>query len=351
VKIHEKFMRRCLILAKKGLGNTSPNPMVGCVIVHNNLIIGEGYTSPYGGNHAEVNAINSVKDKRELQKATLYVSLEPCSHYGKTPPCTDLIVKHKIKEVIIGTIDDNSLVSGKGIEHLKKYGCEVNVGILEWECREINKRFFTFHNKKRPYVILKWAETKDGFIDRLREDRSERNPNWISNKISQQLVHKWRSEESSVLVGTNTVINDDPRLNVRRWAGNNPVRLILDNTLRIPHDFHVFDGSVKTIVFTSSKSMFEKEKDNIVLEYINYADSIPRQICDKLYEKNIQSVIIEGGAQILQSFIYDKLWDEARIFIGTSSFGKGLKAPKIDGEIGSVYEVDTDLLKLMTPLI
>ena len=350
MKIHEKYMRRCLTLAKKGLGSTRPNPMVGCVIVHNNLIIGEGCTSPYGGDHAEVNAIMSVKNKELLPNATLYVSLEPCSHHGKTPPCSDLIVAHKIKEVIVGVIDDNSLVSGKGIEHLKNSGCKVSVGILEKECRELNKRFFTFHNKKRPYVILKWAETRDGFIDIIREERSEKNPNWISNKVSQQLVHKWRSEEQSILVGTNTVINDNPRLNVRRWVGENPIRLILDNSLRIPHDFHVFDGSVQTIVFTSSKFMFEKAKENIILEYIDYAKSIPQQICDKLYEKNIQSVIIEGGAQILQSFIYDKLWDEARIFIGNCSFGRGLKAPRIAGAIKSIKDVDTDMLKLMVPL-
>ena len=186
MKIHEKYMQRCLTLAKKGFGNTSPNPMVGCVIVYDNLIIGEGYTSPYGGNHAEVNAIASVKDKKMLQKAVLYVSLEPCSHHGKTPPCTDLIVKHKIKEVVIGAVDDNFLVSGKGIEHLKKKGCKVSLGVLEEECKELNKRFFTFHNSKRPYIILKWAETRDGFIDLARENRSEKNPNWISNKISQQ---------------------------------------------------------------------------------------------------------------------------------------------------------------------
>ena len=343
-------MQRCLTLAKKGLGRTRPNPMVGCVIVYNNLIIGEGYTSAYGGNHAEVNAINSVKKKEMLKKATLYVSLEPCSHHGKTPPCTDLIVAHKIKEVIIGAIDDNSLVSGKGVEHLKNNGCKVIVGVLEKDCREMNKRFFTFHNKKRPYIILKWAETKDGFIDMLRDNRSEKNPNWITNKISQQLVHKWRSEEQSILVGTNTVINDNPRLNVRRWVGENPVRLILDNSLRIPQDYRVFDGSVKTIVFTSSRAMFAKVKENIILEYIDYSKSIPEQICDKLYECDIQSVIIEGGAQILQSFIYDKLWDEARIFIGNTNFGKGLKAPKIEGIIKSIEHVDSDTLKLMSPI-
>ena len=343
-------MRRCLLLAKKGLGSTRSNPMVGCVIVHNNVIIGEGYTSAYGGNHAEVNAINSVKEKELLKKATLYVSLEPCSHHGKTPPCADLIVAHKINKVIVGTIDDNSLVRGKGVEHLENNGCLVTVGILEKECTDINKRFFTFHNKKRPYIILKWAETRDGFIDMLRENRSEKNPNWISNKVSQQLVHKWRGEEQSILVGTNTVINDNPRLNVRKWVGKNPVRLILDNSLRIPHDFHVFDGSVKTIVFTSSRAMFAKVKENVILEYIDYSKSIPKQICDKLYECDIQSVIIEGGAQILQSFIYDELWDAARIFIGNTNFGEGLKAPKIEGEITSILNVDTDMLKLMSPI-
>lgn len=343
-------MQRCLTLAKKGLGSTRPNPMVGSVIVHNNLIIGEGYTSAYGGNHAEVNAINSVKDKSMLKKSTLYVSLEPCSHHGKTPPCADLIVAHKINEVIVGTIDDNSLVSGKGIAHLKNNGCKVSVGILEKECKEMNKRFFTFHNKKRPYIILKWAETRDGFIDMNRKDRSEKSPNWISNKVSQQLVHKWRGEEDSILVGTNTVIIDNPRLNVRKWAGDNPVRLILDNSLRIPHDFHVFDGSVKTIVFTSSRAVFAKVKENIILEYIDYSKSIPKQICDKLYECDVQSVIIEGGAQILQSFIYDKLWDEARVFIGAESFGDGLKAPKIEGKITSIKNIDTDILKLLSPI-
>jgi diaminohydroxyphosphoribosylaminopyrimidine deaminase/5-amino-6-(5-phosphoribosylamino)uracil reductase len=343
-------MNRCLILAIKGLGTARPNPMVGCVIVYNNLIIGEGYTSAYGGNHAEVNAINSVKDKKLLKKATLYVSLEPCSHHGKTPPCADLIVKSKIPIVVIGVIDKNALVNGKGISHLKENACEVTVGVLEDECIEINKRFFTFYNKKRPYIILKWAETKDGFIDKLRENRAEKNPNWITDKFSQQLVHKWRSEEQSILVGTNTVINDNPRLNVRRWKGESPIRLILDNSLRIPHDYRVFDGSVKTIVFTSSRAMFAKVKENVILEYINYSKSIPQQICDKLYECDLQSVIVEGGAQILQSFIYDNLWDEARIFIGNTTFGEGLKAPKIDGVIESVKKIDSDVLKIMTPI-
>ncbi len=352
-------MQRCLILAKNGFGSTRPNPMVGSVIVCDDKIIGEGYTSPYGGNHAEVNAIESVKNKSLLKKATIYVSLEPCSHQGKTPPCTELIIKSQLPKVVVGIIDDNSLVSGKGITRLRQNGCDVMVGVLENECKEINKRFFTFHNKKRPYIILKWAETKDGFIAPVYPFKPEekihvsdnRKPVWISNHVCQQLVHKWRSEEESVLVGTNTVIRDNPKLNVRKWTGNNPIRLVLDNSLRIPHKFNVFDGSVKTIVFTSSKTMFEKEKENIILEYIDYSKSIPQQICDTLYEYEIQSIIVEGGAQILQSFIYDNLWDEARIFIGNTIFKKGLNAPKIKGVLTSIEEIDSDILKIMHPAI
>ncbi len=358
MKIHEKYMQRCLTLAKKGLGTTRPNPMVGCVIVCDDLIIGEGFTSPYGGNHAEVNAIESVKDKNLLKKSTLYVSLEPCSHQGKTPPCSDLISKFNILKVVIGVIDENSLVSGKGIRHLENHKCEVILGVLEKECGELNKRFFTFHKKKRPFVILKWAETKDGFIAPERklsqdEDISLNNnpkPVWISNKISQQRVHKWRSEEASILVGTNTVILDNPKLDVRKWSGKNPIRLVMDNSLKIPHSFHVFDGSIKTLVFTSYKSMFEKVKENVVLEYIDYSKSIPQQICDVLFKYDIQSIIVEGGAQVIQSFIYDDLWDEARIFIGDVTFNKGLNAPKIKGVIDSVEEIDSDLLKIMKPV-
>lgn len=346
----QKYIERCLELAKNGLGTTRPNPMVGCVIVCNDVIIGEGYTSKYGGNHAEVNAIESVKDKGLLQKSTLYVSLEPCNHQGKTPPCSDLIVKSKIPKVVIGTIDSHSLVAGKGIEHLKKNGCEVIVGVLEEECKALNKRFFTFHNKKRPYIILKWAETRDGFIDMLRKDGDEKKPNWISNNYSQQLVHKWRSEEQAILVGTNTVITDNPKLSVRKWSGENPIRLVLDNSMRIPLDFHVFDGSVKTMVFTGSRSLFSEEKENISVEYINYADDVPKQICEILYKNDIQSVIIEGGAQTINGFIHSDLWDEARVFIGKKEFGKGLKAPEIEGVLQSIETIDTDLLKVIRPL-
>ncbi len=348
MKIHEKYIKRCIELAKKGLGVTMPNPMVGCVIVSNDVIIGEGYTSAYGGNHAEVNAIESVKRKELLKDAILYVSLEPCSHFGKTPPCADLIIKYRIPKVVIGVIDDNSLVSGKGVKRLLENDCDVTVGVLEKECREINKRFFTFHKNKRPYIVLKWAETKDGFIDVIRDNTSDRKPNWISNKYSRQLVHKWRSEEQSILVGTNTVIADNPQLDVRKWTGENPIRLVLDNSMRIPHDYHVFDGKVKTIFFTSSKSLFE-EKENIQVESIDYSNNVPEQLCKLLYDHNIQSVLIEGGAQTLQSFINEGLWDEARIFIGDVAFNKGISAPEINGKLEYMESIECDILKIIKP--
>ena len=350
MKIHEKYIKRCIELAKKGLGTTRPNPMVGCVIVYKGRIIGEGYTSPYGSDHAEVNAIGSIKNKKLLKESVLYVSLEPCSHYGKTPPCANLISEYAIPKVVIGVIDDNSLVSGKGIKHLQANGCQVTVGVLEVECREVNKRFFKFHTYKRPYIVLKWAETRDGFIDGIRFENSEKKPNWISNKYSQQFVHKWRSEEQSILVGTNTVIADNPKLDVRKWTGENPVRLVLDNSMRIPHDYHVFDGKAMTIIFTSSKSLFE-EKENVQVEYIDYSKNVPGQICQVLFNNNIQSVIIEGGAQTLQSFISENLWDEARIFIGDTVFNKGISAPEIEGELVSMENIGSDVLKIIKPLI
>ena len=252
VKIHENYIKRCIEIAKNGLGTTAPNPMVGCVIVYNSKIIGEGYTSAYGGNHAEVNAINSVKDKSLLKKATLYVTLEPCSHYGKTPPCSDLIIKHQIANVVIGTIDTHSKVAGKGIEKLKNVGCNVTVGVLDDECKVHHKRFFTFHNKQRPYIILKWAETKDGFI--APKQKNEQQPVWITNELSRQLVHKWRAEEQAILVGTQTVIADNPSLTVRDWTGKNPIRIVIDRDLKLPKDYNVYNSEAETIVIS---------KDNI----------------------------------------------------------------------------------------
>jgi diaminohydroxyphosphoribosylaminopyrimidine deaminase/5-amino-6-(5-phosphoribosylamino)uracil reductase len=325
VKIQEKYIRRCIELAKNGLGTTYPNPMVGSVIVYDDKIIGEGWHKKAGEPHAEVNAINSVKDKSLLNKATIYVSLEPCSHFGKTPPCCDLIIKNKIPNVVIGTVDPNEKVAGNGIKKLIEAGTHVTIGILEAECNELNKRFFTFHEKKRPYIILKWAESKDGFIAPL--EKLEKKPVWITNQYSRQLVHKWRSEEQAIFVGTQTVIDDNPKLDVRDWTGNNPIRVVMDQNNRISNDSQIFDGQTKTIVFSKFKPTVEKE--NIIFEVIDFEQNIATQIVQKLYQHQIQSVIIEGGRQTLQTFIDENLWDEARIFIGDIKIKEGIKAPTL----------------------
>lgn len=303
--------------------------MVGCVIVHANKIIGEGFTSPYGSNHAEVNAINSVDDKSLLKESTLYVTLEPCSHFGKTPPCANLIVSHQIPRVVIGTLDTHSKVSGKGIEILKTSGCDVTVGILEKECKTHHKRFFTFHNKNRPYIILKWAESNDGFI--APSSKKDQKPVWISNEISRQLVHKWRAEEHAILVGSNTVLSDNPSLTVRDWTGQNPIRIILNRYNNLPKESAVFNKKPETISIT--------EKD------IDYNTNIASQVCDLLHKKEIQSVIIEGGTKTLQTFINEKLWDEARIFTGKNDLKNGVKAPKFSGKLISETQIIGDVLK------
>ncbi|MCF7561699.1 bifunctional diaminohydroxyphosphoribosylaminopyrimidine deaminase/5-amino-6-(5-phosphoribosylamino)uracil reductase RibD [Sabulilitoribacter multivorans] len=322
MNIHEKYIKRCLEIAKNGLGTTRPNPMVGCVIVYNNKIIGEGFTSAYGGNHAEVNAINSTKNKDLLKEAILYVTLEPCSHYGKTPPCSDLIIKYNIPNVVIGCVDDNEKVAGKGIEKLKNGGVNVTIGVLEQECKTHHKRFFTFHNKKRPYIILKWAQTKDGFI--APETKSKKKPVWITNEYSQQLVHKWRAEEQAILVGTNTVLEDNPSLTARHWIGKNPVRVVLDKKEILSKDFNVFNAEAVTMLLKENSA---------------------KGICKKLHEKDINSIIIEGGSKTLQMFIDENIWDEARVFTGASSFQKGIKSPNFSGKLISEEQIDSDILK------
>jgi diaminohydroxyphosphoribosylaminopyrimidine deaminase/5-amino-6-(5-phosphoribosylamino)uracil reductase len=346
VKIHEKYISRCIQLAKNGLGTTFPNPMVGSVIVLGDKIIGEGYTSPYGGPHAEVNAINSVKDKELLKKATLYVTLEPCSHYGKTPPCADLIIKHQIPNVVVGLLDPHEKVAGKGIEKLKKAGIDVTVGVLKKECWEHHKRFLTYHTKKRPYIILKWAETADGFMAPLQQKRSNNpEPYWISNAYSQQLVHQWRSQEQAILVGTNTVLTDNPKLNVRHWTGQNPIRIVLDRDLKIDTTYHILDGSVKTIVLSA---LLPKHPDpRIAYEVIDFEKNTTTQICAILYKHNIVSVIIEGGAKTLQDFIDSQLWDEARVFRGKNKFVEGLRSPRIHGFLESEKQIESDILTLL----
>jgi len=342
VKIHEKYLSRCIELAKNGLGSTYPNPMVGSVIVHNGKIIGEGWHCKAGEPHAEVHAIHSVKNKSFLTEATIYVSLEPCSHFGKTPPCCDLIIAHKIPKVVIGTIDPFSKVSGTGIERLRENGCEVIVGVLEKECYELNKRFFTFHNKKRPYIILKWAESSDGFIAPLVKDKKE--PVWISNEYSRQLVHKWRAEEQAILVGTQTVLDDNPQLDVRNWTGKNPVRIVLDRHGKIDQSYFVNDGNSKTILLTEQENL--AFGDNVTREIITFDNQLSQKIATVVYQMGLQSIIIEGGRQTLQTFIDDQLWDEARIFKSDKILGEGISAPRLH-RIGKTTNIKTDQLTII----
>jgi len=342
VKIHEKYLKRCIELAKNGLGTTYPNPLVGSVIVYENQIIGEGWHKKAGEPHAEVNAINSIKDKSLLSKATIYVSLEPCSHFGKTPPCSDLIIENKIPNVVIGTVDPNEKVAGRGIQKLLLAGINVTIGILEDECNELNKRFFTFHQKKRPFIILKWAETNDGFI--APAFKNEQKPVWITNPYSRQLVHKWRSDEQAILVGTQTVLDDNPSLNVRDWHGTHPVKIILDQKNRLPEDASVFNSTEKTIIISESKRDFKN--GNCHSEVLDFSGNLAQGICDSLFQHNIQSVIIEGGARTLQTFIDANLWDEVRVFKGEISFKEGIKAPEFSGNLIREYTILKDRLLL-----
>ncbi len=335
-------MSRCIQRAKNGLGTTYPNPLVGSVIVHNGEIIGEGWHYKAGQPHAEVNAIRSVENQELLKEATIYVSLEPCSHFGKTPPCVDLIIESGIKKVIVGSLDPNPKVAGRGIKKLMETGCELIVGVLENDCDELNKRFFTFHQKKRPYIFLKWAETADGFISPKSETRKETKPVWITNEFSRQLVHKMRGEEQSILVGTNTVLQDNPSLTVRNWTGENPVRIVVDRNLKIPKDLSVFDASSKTIAINEKET---KTSENVDFEKILFSEEIPKQICEVLFQRNIQSVIIEGGAKTLQSFIDANLWDEALVFSGNKTFGEGIKAPTFKGVLISEEKIKEDTLR------
>ena len=320
---HETYMHRCLQLAKLGAGNVAPNPMVGAVLVHDDKIIGEGYHIKYGEAHAEVNCINSVieSDKHLIDKSTLYVSLEPCSHYGKTPPCSDLIIKHKIPGVIIGCVDDYEKVKGKGIERLKNAGIKVTTGILEDECRELNKRFFTFHQKQRPYIILKWAQSANKKIGK------EDSRVLISNEYTNRLVHKWRSDEAAILIGTNTALTDDPSLTTRLFKGNNPIRLVVDMSLRLPQHLKIFNEESKTIIFNNLKN----ETGEKLIYYKVARENFLPTLLHELYNLNIQSVMVEGGAKLLQSFIDAGLWDEARIITNERLvIDYGIDAPLID---------------------
>jgi diaminohydroxyphosphoribosylaminopyrimidine deaminase / 5-amino-6-(5-phosphoribosylamino)uracil reductase len=319
------YMQRCLDLALQGFPAVLPNPMVGAVIICNDQVTGEGWHKKFGKEHAEVNAISSVHEKSSLKNSTLYINLEPCSHHGKTPPCTDLIIRSGIPKVIIATKDPNPVVTGKGIQQLKEAGIEVVNGILEKEACELNKRFFTFHKKKRPYIILKWAQTKDGFI-------AQKNgaSKWISTKESRMLVHKWRTEEMGIMTGTNTVKTDNPYLTARLWPGRNPSRIIMDKKLSLPNHLNVFHPDAQVYIFNEIKDLEDSH-----LHYIKIAfdDILIARILEHLFQRDIQSILVEGGCRLINSFISSGLWDEARIFISKKEFGEGIPAPIIHGTL------------------
>ncbi len=322
----ELYMTRCIELARLGKRRVAPNPMVGAVIVHEDRVIGEGYHAFYGGPHAEVNAVNSVSDQSLLGEATIYVSLEPCAHFGKTPPCADLLIRCGFKRVVIGCRDPFDAVNGKGIERLKMAGIEVSTGVLESECLALNKRFFTFHRRKRPYVILKWAQTTDGYIDAPRA-AGEQGIRRISAPETQVLVHNWRSEEAAILVGKRTVLNDNPSLTVRAVSGLNPTRIVLDSRLELSlTDYVVFDGSAPTLLLNTIR---DESLDGVTL--VRTETNAISEILKTLYEREIQSVLVEGGKAVLEQFLSSGLYDEIRIIRGPGYFGDGLKAPDLLG--------------------
>lgn len=330
-------MRRSLELAELGKGSVSPNPMVGCVIVYEGKIIGEGYHQHYGGPHAEVNAVNSVADQNLLKESEVFVTLEPCAHWGKTPPCANLLVEKGVKKVIIAAVDSNPLVGGKGIEILKNAGIEVESRILEQEARWQNRRFFTQIEKKRPYVILKWAQTLDGFV--ARENFSSK---WISSSKSRQLVHKWRVEEDSILVGKNTAQYDNPTLNVRDWVGKNPIRIVLDSLLELPGNLNLFDKSIPTLCFNTIKS---ESQENLEWIKMNPGFSV-KEILEELQSRKIQSLLVEGGSQVLKNFIQSELWDEARVFTSKTTFERGILAPVLNQNPVETISLDQDRLDI-----
>jgi diaminohydroxyphosphoribosylaminopyrimidine deaminase/5-amino-6-(5-phosphoribosylamino)uracil reductase len=333
--MEEIFMRRAFDLAANGRGKVSPNPMVGCVIVKDGVVIGEGWHMVYGGPHAEVNAIDSVSDKSLLDGADIYVTLEPCAHYGKTPPCAELLIKYPFRKVIIANTDPNPLVAGKGIQLLRDYGMEVITGILREYGDRLNARFFTFIQKKRPYVILKWAETADGFVA-----RTDYSSKWISGQISRKLVHKWRTEEDAIAVGKNTAMYDNPQLNTRDWPGKNPVRVFIDRNLELPSHLNLFDGSQKTFCYNLLK---DEESNNVTYVKLHEEDFI-QSVLNDLYRRKIQSIIVEGGSVLLNLFISEGLYDEVRIFKAPHTFENGIPAPGMRGKPEEVIKIEEDEL-------
>ncbi len=338
MEIHENFMNKCLILAKKGRGKTSPNPMVGCVIVHNNKIIGEGYHEKYGHQHAEVNAINSVKNKNLLKESTLYVNLEPCAHHGKTPPCSDLIINNNIPKVIIGCKDSFIEVSGKGIEKMKRHNINVKVGVLEKECLDLNKRFFTFHDKRRPYIILKWAKSKDNLIAPI----NQKEKFWMTSNSSKKLVHKWRSYEDAILIGSRTAKVDNPHLTVREIQGENPIRIIINQNLNLPLDLNIYNNEAKTIIYNAIRNDQINLNKFIKIDFNNLIKSVLKS----LYKQKIQSLIIEGGAHTINTFIQQGIWDEARVFTANKNLKSGLPTPVIKKKPFSIKKIEQDIIEI-----
>lgn len=346
-------MRRCLQLAQMGIGHVAPNPMVGALLVHNGKIIAEGYHTYYGGPHAEVNAISRITNPNVLADSTLYVSLEPCSHFGKTPPCSNLIIDKGIKNVVVGCTDPNPKVAGTGIDRLRKAGVNVTVGVLEHEARAINRRFITYHTQQRPYIILKWAQTADGFIDRERKPGEIPGPVAVSSLPSHRLVHLWRSQEQAILVGKNTVLNDNPALTVRLVDGKNPMRVVLDTNATLGSNFKIFDQSAQTLVINRKKADTQERNEWVA---IKDKEHMLESLMGVLHSKQITSILIEGGAETLNSFITEGLWDEARIFTAPIKFGKGVKAPvlpPVKGLTSITHHLGLDTLHIVynTPYV
>jgi diaminohydroxyphosphoribosylaminopyrimidine deaminase/5-amino-6-(5-phosphoribosylamino)uracil reductase len=349
VNIHEKYMARCIELAKNGFGQTYPNPMVGCVIVHNDEIISEGWHQKAGETHAEVNAIRNLEDESLIKNSTIYVSLEPCSHFGKTPPCADLIVAKGFKKVVIGMTDPHAKVKGKGIKKLFENGCHVTLGVCEEECLELNKRFITFHEKHRPYIILKWAESQDGYLSPFEYGKhNSQNPVWLTNSYSKQRVHQWRSQEQAIMIGKHTALMDNPSLTSRLYQGQNPLRVLIDQNLEVPNSNAIFSEDAKTLVFVDKAP--ENSDNHIDYVEINFDENVITQILKKLHQKNIQSIIVEGGRITLQHFIDLNLWDEARVFKSEVLLKKGTKAPEFEAEAVKTERILNDELNIYRQL-
>lgn len=336
-------MMRALELARLGMGQVAPNPMVGCVIVHDGLIIGEGYHRKYGEAHAEVNAVRAVKNRDLLRESTMYVTLEPCSHFGKTPPCADLIVEMQIPRVVVGSLDPNEKVSGKGLERLRAAGIELSTGMLEDECIRMNRRFMTFHKEHRPYIILKWAQTEDGYIDKARNKEEFGQPTWITNDLSRMAVHKMRTDEAAIMVGTKTALKDNPSLTVREWSGGHPLRIVLDRAGKLASGCALMDQSAETIVFSE---IARESKPNLEFIPLKFGPGMLGEINDFLFRRGIQSLLIEGGKSLLESYMQENLWDEARVYIGNKRFGSGVKAPETSWILDREEPLDDSLMRI-----